>query len=129
MSFLDNLENSLKNLEDRDERDTSVHERRQAERDQALAVAPWAESLKSSPYTAELMNLAAAAGHQIRAKVYMAWLGNVLRFEVRGKKMELRPTADGITAVFLDGLNEISRHQVDLNGNPQELLDLWFQQF
>jgi hypothetical protein len=32
MSFLDNLENNLKNLERQDERDTTAHQRREAER-------------------------------------------------------------------------------------------------
>jgi hypothetical protein len=125
MGFLDNLENNLKSLERQDERDTSVHERRQAERADALAVAPWAEKLKTSPFTKDLMNKAVEAGHHIRTKVYMTWLGTTLRFEARGKKLELRPTAHGVCAVFLEGLDETKSCNVDLNSDPAELVREW----
>jgi|SRR5690242_4896000 len=125
MGFLDNLENDLKNLERQDERDTSAHERRQAERAEALAVAPWAEKLKTSPYTNDLMNKAAEAGHHIRTKVYMTWLGTTLRLEARGEKLELRPTADGIRAVFLKGMDETKSRAVDLSGDAGELVREW----
>lgn len=125
MSFLDNLESTLKNLESREERDPSAHARRESERARTLAVAPWAERLKESPYTRQLMDEAAVAGHRIRAKVYMAWLGTTLRLEARGRKLELRPTAEGIVAVFLENNEEVSSEPVDLNGNPQTLLNKW----
>ncbi len=125
MGFLDNLENDLKNLERQDERDTSAHERRQAERAEALAAAPWAEKLKRSPYANDLMNKAAEAGHHIRTKVYMTWLGTTLRLEARGEKLELRPTADGIRAVFLKGMDETKSHAVDLSGDAGELVREW----
>jgi len=127
MGFLDNLENSLKSLERVEERDTSAHERRQSERETALATAPWAEKLKGSPYTSELMNKAAEAGHRIRAKVYMAWLGTTFRLEARGRKLELRPTPEGIRAVFLDGLDEVKSELIDLDGDPGKLLDEWLK--
>jgi hypothetical protein len=125
MGFLDNLEDNLKSLERQDERDGSAHERRQAERAEALAVAPWAEKLKTSTFTTELMNNAAEAGHRIRAKVYMAWLGTTLRLEARDAKLELRPTADGIRAVFLKGMDETKSRVIDLNGDPGELILEW----
>jgi hypothetical protein len=125
MGFLDNLENNLKTLEREDERDASAHERRESERASALAAAPWAEKLKSSPFTNDLMNKAAEAGHRIRAKVYMAWLGNTLRLEVRGRKLELRPVADGIQAVFLEGADEVRSHPLDLSSDPGTLLREW----
>jgi hypothetical protein len=125
MGFLDNLEDNLKSLERQDERDHSAHERRQAERADALAIAPWAEKLKTSSFTKELMNKAAEAGHQIRAKIYMTWLGTTLRFEARGRKLELRPTADGVLAVFLEGLDEIKSRPVDLDSDPADLVREW----
>jgi hypothetical protein len=128
MGFLDNLEDNLKSLERQDERDTSSHDRREAERAAALATAPWAEKLKASRYIKELMDQAAAAGHRLRAKVYMAWLGSTLRFETRGQKLELRPTAEGVQAVFLDGADEVTSRPVDLSGDPAALLDDWVAQ-
>jgi hypothetical protein len=127
MGFLDNLENSLKSLERVEERDASAHERRQSERENALMVAPWAEKLKTSPYTADLMNKAAEAGHRIRAKVYMAWLGSTLRLEVRGRKLELRPASNGINAVFLDGMDEVKTELIDLEDDPGRLLKEWLE--
>ena len=89
MSFLDNLESTLKNLESREERDPSANAKRESERAKTLAAAPWAERLKQSPYTQQLMNEAAAAGHKIRTKIYMAWLGTTFRLEARDRRLEL----------------------------------------
>ena len=127
MGFLDNLENSLKSLEREDEKDDRSHERRQNDRADALATAPWAEKLKTSSYTSSLMDKAAAAGHRIRAKVYMAWMGSTLRLEVRGRKLELRPSPDGIHAVFLDGVEVQKSHKVNLKSDPAPLIDEWMQ--
>ena len=128
MSYLDNLENTLKNLESRNERDPLTNERREADRAGALAAAPWADRLKSGAFTTNLMDAAAVIGHKLRAKVYMAWLGNTLRFELRQSKLELRPTAEGVLAVFMEGNNEIKSHKVDLEGNPDTLIEEWIGQ-
>jgi hypothetical protein len=125
MSFLDNLENNLKSLENQEERDVSAHQRREAERAATLAAAPWAEELKTSSYTKELMDKAAETGHKLRTKVYMAWLGTTLRLEARGKKLELRPTSTGVEAAFLDGAEEVKSFPVDLKADPTELVNEW----
>ena len=128
MSFLDNLESTLKNLESQEERDPTANARRESERARTLAAAPWAEKLKQSPYTHQLMNAAAAAGHRIRTKIYMAWLGTTFRLEARGRKLELRPTEDGIVAVFLDDNEEIRSERISLQDSPDNLLDAWIAQ-
>jgi hypothetical protein len=125
MGFLDNLEDNLKSLERQEERDVSAHERREAERADALAAAPWAEKLKGSSFTSDLMNKATEAGHHIRTKVYIAWLGTTLRLEARGRKLELRPTANGVQAFFLEGPDEIKSRTVDLGGDAGELVHEW----
>jgi hypothetical protein len=125
MSFLDNLENNLKSLETQEERDVSAHRRREAERAEALAAAPFAEELKTSSYTKELMDKAAETGHKLRTKVYMAWLGTTLRLEALGKKLELRPTSTGVQAVFLDGTEEVKSFPVNLKADPTELVNGW----
>jgi hypothetical protein len=125
MGFLDNLENSLKNLESRDERDSGEQERRAEERARAAEAAPWAAQLKTADYTKQLLDEAAIEGHKIRTKIYMAWLDSTLRLEARGRRLELRPTASGIVADFIEP-DGMSRSQpVDLNGNPQTLLSEW----
>ena len=128
MSYLDNLENTLKNLESRNERDPLTNERREADRAGALAAAPWADRLKSGAFTTNLMDAAAVIGHKLRAKVYMAWLGNTLRFELRQSKLELRPTAEGVLAVFMEGDIEIKSRKVDLESNPDALIEEWIGQ-
>lgn len=125
MSFLDNLENNLKSLESQDERDGSEARRRAADRSAALAVAPWAEKLKNSEYTRILMKSATAEGHKLRTKVYLAWVGAVLKLEAREQKLELRPAANGVEAVFLQGGVEERKKLIDLEGDPEELVREW----
>jgi hypothetical protein len=126
MSFLDNLENNLKTLESRDEGTNAENaKQRSAERQRALAAAPYAERLKSGPYTDELLKQAARAGHQARTKVHLAWLGTTLRLEVRERRLELRPTPGGVLAVFLDNGQELRAQAVDLDGDPAPLVREW----
>ena len=70
MSFLDNLENNLKALESREEKDPAQvkqdQERRQAERNAALMRAPHVEALKNSAFTSELLTKCRAIGHAQR---------------------------------------------------------------
>ena len=125
MSFLDNLENSLKNLESREERDPNVAQRRHEERARTLAAAPWADQLKNSEFTSKLLEQAAVMGHRLRTKIYVAWLDTTLRLEAKGRKLDLEPTADGIRASFLEPDGKATRKSVDLNGDPEELLRGW----
>lgn len=126
MSFLDNLENNLKALEGREEmRNEREWSRREAERAQAIAVAPHAEKLKNGPFTAELLTQATRVGRENRLLVRPAWLGNTLRLEARDRKLELRPTAEGVVAVYLEGGEEVRREPVDLTGSPESLVRQW----
>jgi hypothetical protein len=125
MDFLDNLENSLKNLESREERDLGAAQRQKNERSRNLQIAPWAEKLKNSDYTRKLFDQAAVAGHRLRAKVYMAWLENVLRLEVKGRWCELRSTPDGIEAEFILADGTSRKEQINLTDDPEKLLQQW----
>ncbi len=125
MGFLDNLENSLKSLETQEERDGSSHQRREGERARALAIGPWAEKLRTSDYTKQLFDKAALAGHRIRTKIYMAWFDEMLRLEARQRRLQLKPTADGIVAEFVEPDGESHAEPVDLNSDPQVLIDKW----
>src|SRR3954468_23110476 len=106
MSFLDSLENSLKTLEARHERDPNEAALRDKDRRQTLAVAPWAEQLKTSVYTKELFDKSAVAGHRIRAKIYITWVGTTLRLEARQRVLELLPAVDGIIARYRNQAGE-----------------------
>jgi hypothetical protein len=125
MSFLDNLENSLKALESRDERDPHERERQTEERNHAVASAPWAAKLKESDFTKALFNEAAIAGHRLRTKVYMAWFDSILRFEARERRLELRPTPNGIVAAFIETDGETKLQPVDLNSSAADLMTQW----
>jgi len=117
MSFLDNLENNLKALENREERDPDKvqreQERREADRTAALLRAPHVEALKTSPFTLELLTQCRAIGHGQRVLVQFRWLGETLRLDAKEKRMELAPTAEGITAVFYSNGEETGCAAVD----------------
>lgn len=128
MSFLDNLENNLKSLESQEEGKESAerqHRAREMERASIQAIAPYAEELKKSPFTAGLLTQAARVGHSLRVKVHVAWLGTTLRLEARERRLELRPTASGIVAAYLENGQEVRTTPLDLNGNPEELVRQW----
>ncbi len=125
MSFIDNLEDSLKSLESQDERDPNQHKRREDDRTRVLAAAPWAEKLKTSDYTKKLFDEAATAGHRIRTKVYMVWFDTTLRLEARGRRLELRPTPDGIVSEFVELDGATTTEPLNLNGDPAALIGKW----
>jgi hypothetical protein len=117
MSYLDNLENNLKALENQEERDPQKvrreQERREAERTAALLRAPHAEALKNSPFTLELLTQCRAIGHQQRVLVQFTWLGETLRLDAKEKRMLLAPTSEGTTAVFSVNGDETGRATID----------------
>ena len=128
MSFLDDLENNLKSLESAEEgREAAERQARLRERDRAAvqAAAPWAETLKQSPLTAELLVQAARVGSSLRVKVRVAWLGSTLRLEARERRLELRPTPSGIVAAYLDDAAETRTEPLDLAGSPEALVRAW----
>lgn len=131
MSFLDSLENNLKALESLEERDPEKRKRdleaRQAERDEALRVAPHVEALKSGPYTQQLLSAARATGHRLRTFVDIAWIGTTLRLDARSRRLELRPSAEGIVAVYLLDGQELRTELLDLAGSPEELILRWLE--
>lgn len=116
MSFLDNLENNLKALENREERDPETLKRerelREAERTAALLRAPHAEALRTSPFTSELLTQCRTIGHAQRVLVQFTWLGESLRMDTKAKRMELTPTAEGIIAVLSLSGEEMERFAV-----------------
>jgi hypothetical protein len=125
MGFLDNLENSLKSLEEREERNPAEYERREQKRNFTLAAAPWAAKLKAAPYTQALFEQATAAGHRLRTKVYMSWFEDVLALQAKDRKLELRPTPDGIVAAFIEADREEHLQPLDLAGDPATLIHQW----
>jgi hypothetical protein len=117
MSYLDNLENNLKALENQEEKDPEKikrdQERREAERNAALLRAPHADALKNSPFTAELLTQCRSIGHGQRVLVQFTWTGETLRLDAKAKRLELTPTEQGITATFLLDGQETARTTVD----------------
>ncbi len=129
MSFLDNLENNLKALESREENDPTRAGREAAAREksrvEALARAPFAEALKTSPFTDQLLTACRVVGHAQRTLVQFTWLGEVLRLDAKEKRLELRPTIKCVEAVyFVDGEVQ-KRAPLNLKGNAEKLAKSW----
>ena len=126
MGFLDNLEDSLKNLESRDEKDSQRdREQKEAESNAARAAAPYAELLRNSPFTAGLLEHATRLGFAKRMKVHIVWLGTTLRLGARNKKLDLRPVPEGIVGVFMEDGREVRSKVVNLDANPESLAREW----
>jgi hypothetical protein len=128
MSFLDNLESNLKSMESREERGGQKGrdaKSRDSERARTQASAVHAEQLRKGPYAGEMLKQATRLGHAIRTKVHLAWLGTTLRLEARACKLELRPTPEGVVAVFIENNAELRSVPVDLAGNPERLVREW----
>lgn len=126
MGFLDNLENDLKALERQEERDPEAvkraQERREAERNAALARAPHVEALKTSPFTSELLGQCRVVGRAARVLVQFTWIEDTLRLDAREKRLELVPTAEGIVGVYsVDGV-ESAREMIDPAKDDAEVL-------
>ena len=124
MSFLDNLENNLKALESLEPGGLEDNRKREQERKRALAVAPWAEKLKTSPWTQALLRELTRAGHARRMKVNFLWIGTTLRIEARSQRLELEPTPNGVEAVLPN-----RRVPLDLDGKPDALVQQWLEMF
>ncbi|MEO8125533.1 MAG: hypothetical protein ABJF23_03295 [Bryobacteraceae bacterium] len=129
MSFLDALENNLKSLEAQDERDpvraAEIRRQREDDRARALASAPVAEQLRNGNFTAALLDHAVRIGHSQRTKVQITWIDTTLRLQAKERRLDLKPTVEGVLAIFSDGGSEIKRHEIDLAGDPEALATEW----
>lgn len=130
MSFLDNLENNLKALESREERDPATIKeaevRRNAERQAALAIAPLASALKSGPFTENLLVACRTLGHRHRTMVRITWLENTLRLDAKEIRLELKPTPAGIAATATTDGEPTFEQIIDLSkDDPQALATRW----
>jgi hypothetical protein len=130
MSFLDNLENNLNALERQEEKDPEAvkrdRQRHEAERNAALLRAPHVDALKNSPFTSELLTQCRTIGRGQRVLVQFTWIGENLRLDAKSKRMELIPTAEGITAVFFVDGAETGREPVNpAVDDPAALAQRW----
>ena len=125
MSFLDNLENNLKAMEERQQAGPEDHRQRERDRAAALEAAPWAEKLKSGPWTAELLRQTTRLGHERRMKIFAAWIGTSLKLEARERKLELRPTAAGIEAVYREAGIAERLAPVNVEESAESFLRQW----
>jgi hypothetical protein len=131
MSFLDNLENNLKALESRDEKDPEKLARearaREAARSLAVQIAPYAEALRNGPFKDGMLTACRDIGHRRRLLVRPFWADSTLRLEAGTKKLELRPTPDGVLAVFFEEGRELESLPVDLASDPVKLAGKWLE--
>ena len=125
------LESNLKALESRAERDPEAlakeAEKRAADRAAALKIAPHAEALRSGQFANGLITACRTIGHSKRMLVRPTWIDSTLRLEAGPQKLELRPTPEGVRAVFLEGAEERENSLIDLSGDPAKLAEKWLQ--
>jgi hypothetical protein len=131
MSFLDNLENNLKALESREQKDPAALAReaaaREANRSLALAIAPYSEALRNGPFKDGLLTACRELGHRRRMLVRPVWVESTLRLEAGTKRLELRPTPTGVLAVtFING-KEHESTPIDLSSDPVKLAEKWLE--
>jgi hypothetical protein len=131
MSFLDNLENNLKAMESRTERDPEALAReaaaREAARSAALEIAPHAEALRNGPFKDALLTACRDIGHRKRTLVRPVWVDSTLRLEAGVRKLELRPTPGGVLAVFFESGREQESMPIDLSSDPVKLAEKWLE--
>ncbi len=131
MSFLDNLENDLKALESRNERDPEALAReaaaREAARSAALEIAPHADALRNGPFKDGLLTACRAIGHRKRILVRPVWVESTLRLEAGTRRLDLRPTASGVLAVFFNEGKEQESTPVDLSSDPGKVAQEWLE--
>ncbi len=129
MSFLDNLENNLKALESREEKDPLKQKeeqaRREADRQAALAAAPVAEALKTGPFTEKFLTACRVIGHTQRTLVRFTWLDTTLRLEAKERRLDLKPTAQGVEATFFVDNESTAQQLLTLNEDPEALAKQW----
>ena len=129
MSFLDNLENNLKALESREEKDPLKQKeeqaRREADRQTALAAAPVAEALKTGPFTEKFLTACRLIGHSQRTMVRFTWLDTTLRLEAKERRLDLKPTAQGVEATFYVDNESTAQQLLTLNEDPEALAKQW----
>ena len=129
MSFLDNLENNLKALESREEKDPETVKRERAAQDAKKAVAlqsaPFAEALKNGPFTVAFLTACRTIGHGMRTLVRPTWVDSTLRLDAGERRVELKPTPSGVIAVFFENGVQQESEPVDLDSGAEDLARRW----
>lgn len=131
MSYLDNLENSLKALESSEERDpvamAAQQQRRAEERNAAVLRAPHVRALKTSPFTGQLLGACRKLGPALGVYVQVTWVDEALRLDVREHRLALTPTTEGIQAIYSQQQEELRRTAISLDGDGEALAREWLE--
>jgi hypothetical protein len=83
--------------------------------------------LKSSPFTNALLTSARAIGHAQRTMVRFHWRDNTLILEAKEKKLELRPTPKGISAVYFENGEEKRTEPLNLKSKAEAFARAWLE--
>jgi hypothetical protein len=89
----------------------------------ALQIAPHAEALRNGPFKDGLLAACRNIGHRRRILVRPVWVDSTLRLEAGAHKLELRPTPDGVLAVFFDGDTQQEGTPIDISSVPVQLAE------
>lgn len=57
----------------------------------------------------------------------MLWAGTTLRLEARDRRLELRPTPEGVQAVFVESGEDRESFPLDLESDPEKLAKRWLE--
>jgi hypothetical protein len=81
--------------------------------------------LKNGQFTHDFLAHATRIGFSQRTKVQPTWLGSTLRLQAKEKRLELRPTPEGVRAFFFEEDEEKGSELIDLKGGAEELAKRW----
>lgn len=59
--------------------------------------------------------------------MWPVWIDSTLRLEAGVKKLELRPTPNGLLAVFFDEGREQESIPIDLSSDPVKVAEKWLE--
>jgi hypothetical protein len=90
-----------------------------------LKTAPHADALKNGSFAGDLLTACRTLGHGRRLLVRPAWVDSTFRLEAGAQKLELRPTPDGVRAVFIEDGIEKKNDPADLSGDAEVLARRW----
>jgi hypothetical protein len=131
MSFLDSLENNLKALESGAERDPEALKREQEARErtrlESLAAADYAVALRNGPFTNALLTACRVIGHRTRTLVRPTWVESTLRLEAGDRRLEIRPTSQGVVAAYFEKGVEQRSEVVDLSSDAAAIAANWLE--
>jgi len=84
-----------------------------------------AAALKTGPFTEKFLVACRTIGHRQRTMVRFTWLDSTLRLEAKERRLDLKPTAQGVEAAFYVDNEPTSQRMLTLEEDPEALANEW----